>query len=90
MAKTGKTHYWLMKNILTNQFPVKVQIKLPGAAPVFYLPGPKVLCGQGGWAKYRDSENAKGLAVLNCGMKSPLSPSRNFSHARRASTGGPK
>jgi hypothetical protein len=38
-------------------------MKLSGAAPDIHLQGTATHWGQGGWAKYRDSENAKFKAV---------------------------
>jgi hypothetical protein len=51
----SKKYYWLIKNILTNQFSVKVQKKLSRATRDIPLAGTSSTAGQRGWAKYRDS-----------------------------------
>ena len=67
-----------MKNILTNQFPVsflRFKKVLTRAARVIQLQGTAALEEQRGRAKYRDSENVKGVPRIFCGVKiAPLPP----------------
>jgi hypothetical protein len=58
-----------MENILTNQPTVKVQKNLSEAASDIQLQGAVTLWGQRGWAKYRDSENFKGVPRVFCGVE---------------------
>jgi hypothetical protein len=89
-----KKCYWLIKIFDQSIFSHdKAQMELSGAAPnIFTLFTSHTLqrtvgCGQRGWAKYRDSENFKGLqvAALNYGVKTAPVPLPEIFPAR----GGP-
>jgi hypothetical protein len=68
----------LIKNILINQFSVKVKKLKIEAASIYSLPAlPR--CGQRGLAKYRDSENFKAVARVFYGVKiAPMPPPGAF------------
>ena len=58
-----------MKIFLINQFAVKVQKKLSGAAPDIDLKAPAMHWEHRGCGKYRDSGNLKAVPRVNCGVK---------------------
>jgi hypothetical protein len=63
-----------MKNILTNQFSVKVKKSTKEAASIYSSQAPRGTAGQRGWVKYRDSEIFKAVPRVFCFCGRKIAP----------------